>query len=191
MSMERLKAMKERAISLAETGLNQDINCIDAKELGEIVDIVKDMTEAMYYCSITDAMNETDEAEKYIQKYLPELSYSRNYNPYYRMNDNRYPERMYYSSRCKPFKMIDDSMRNYNSYNNDYEVHDEKDGNSWLYRRNYMEDKELKRPEKESMQDLEDYAQTLTDDILELIQEATPREKEILKQKISTLASKI
>ena len=41
------------------------------------------------------------------------------------------------------------------------------------------------------MRELEDYAQELTSDLLEMIQDATPEEKQLLKQKIATLSNKI
>lgn len=41
------------------------------------------------------------------------------------------------------------------------------------------------------MRELEDYAQELTSDLLEMIQDATPEEKQLLQRKIATLATKI
>ena len=41
------------------------------------------------------------------------------------------------------------------------------------------------------MRELEDYAQELTSDLLEMIQDATPEEKQLLQRKIDTLATKI
>ena len=41
------------------------------------------------------------------------------------------------------------------------------------------------------MKELENYMQELTQDITEMIHDATPEEKQILQQKISVLASKI
>lgn len=73
MCMDKLKTMLDRAITIAEEGLNQDVSCIDAHELGEIIDIVKDLEEAMYYCSIVEAMEESSEPEEYIKKYVPAM----------------------------------------------------------------------------------------------------------------------
>ena len=47
MCMDKLKVMLDRAITIAEEGLEQDVSCIDAHELGEIIDIVKDLEEAI------------------------------------------------------------------------------------------------------------------------------------------------
>jgi hypothetical protein len=33
--------------------------------LGEVIDMIKDLEEAMYYCSIIDAMDKTKEKEEY------------------------------------------------------------------------------------------------------------------------------
>ena len=41
------------------------------------------------------------------------------------------------------------------------------------------------------MQELEKYVQELSADITEMIAEATPEEKQLLKQKIATLSNKI
>ena len=53
--MERLKSMKEAFIAQIQSQLGNLAN-VDAKELGEVVDMVKDMEEAIYYCTITKAM---------------------------------------------------------------------------------------------------------------------------------------
>jgi hypothetical protein len=41
------------------------------------------------------------------------------------------------------------------------------------------------------MQELEDYVHELTNDIMEMIEDATPEEKQLLRQKITTLSTKI
>lgn len=50
---------------------------------------------------------------------------------------------------------------------------------------NTMEDKQAK------MKDLEDYAKHLTEDVVEMVADATPEEKTLLKQKMQTLITKI
>lgn len=203
MSIERLKAMEERAMSLAEQGLNQDVSCIDAKELGEIIDVVKDIAETKYYCSVTKAMEESENAEKYMEKYLPEMAYARNYTPYYDMyatigrggrprrgyssngmNNTSNSSRMGGRRGYMPPEMMYDDMYM-------YPEHDGFDGESWKYRRNYMENKMDKGQDADSSKELEEYMKSLTDDILEMVKTSTPQEKNVLKQKISMLANKI
>lgn len=89
---------------------------------------------------------------------------------------------MYYT---EPIRM--DGMR---------EMHDRKDGKSWEKRRGYMETKELHKdgsPESKQhrMKDLEMYAKDLTEDVVDMIADATPEERALLKQKMQVLIQKI
>ena len=63
--MERLEQMKECLIGMVESQIYGNIEQVDAKELGEAVDMIKDMAEAIYYCTITEAMQGGEEREKY------------------------------------------------------------------------------------------------------------------------------
>lgn len=71
------------------------------------------------------------------------------------------------------------------------EMRDYREGKSPITRRNYMESKELHHDKTKQIQELDRYMKELTDDILEMINGATPEEKQILSQKLSTLASKV
>ena len=53
--MERLKHMKESLMCCLEAQMNR-LEEVDAKEMGEVVDMVKDLEEAMYYHTVTKAM---------------------------------------------------------------------------------------------------------------------------------------
>jgi hypothetical protein len=57
MSIERLHAMKE-AFMCAVEGQMYNLAEADAEELGEVVDIIKDLEETIYYCTVTKAMEE-------------------------------------------------------------------------------------------------------------------------------------
>ena len=54
--MEQLKKMKECLTGMVESQVYGNIDKVDAKELGEAVDMIKDLAEAIYYCTITEAM---------------------------------------------------------------------------------------------------------------------------------------
>lgn len=80
---ERVCAIKDRAIGLIESQINGDISSVDAKELGEVADIAKDMAEVMklcaeseYYHKITEAMdkNSDEDNKMYMDKYMPETA---------------------------------------------------------------------------------------------------------------------
>ena len=57
--MERLKHMKESLMCCLEAQLNH-LEDVDAQEMGEVVDMVKDLEEAMYYHTVTKAMEEKE-----------------------------------------------------------------------------------------------------------------------------------
>ena len=64
--MERLKNMKETLLSAAQSQMG-NLAAADTKELGQVIDMIKDLEEAIYYCSITEAMKENKEKEEYSQ----------------------------------------------------------------------------------------------------------------------------
>ncbi len=106
--MERLKQMKETLMNSVQGQLG-NLDRVDAKELGEAVDMIKDLSEAIYYCTIAKEMEECKEEKKIMDKmehkfqaqqmpqqvhqhYYPNPVYEK---PYYRDMDRDYG-RMYY-----------------------------------------------------------------------------------------------
>lgn len=71
-SYEDICELKKRLIKIVESEFNtSDISSIDAKELGEVVDMIKDFAEAEKYCqeacyyqSIVEAMDDAKEEER-------------------------------------------------------------------------------------------------------------------------------
>lgn len=55
MHIEKLKNIQETLTTVAEEQLAH-LECVDAKELGEVIDIIKDIEETIYYCTVTKAM---------------------------------------------------------------------------------------------------------------------------------------
>ena len=62
--MKRLEQMKESLISCVQSQISGNLQQVDAKELGEAIDMIKDLEEAIYYCTITKAMNDEESWEK-------------------------------------------------------------------------------------------------------------------------------
>jgi hypothetical protein len=58
--MDKMIRMKEMLMSCIETQMGH-LDTVDAKELGEAIDMVKDLSEAIYYCTITKAMEAKEE----------------------------------------------------------------------------------------------------------------------------------
>lgn len=59
MSIERMKTMKEAFMCAVESQMH-NLAEADAEELGEVVDMIKDLSEAIYYCEVTKAMEESE-----------------------------------------------------------------------------------------------------------------------------------
>lgn len=178
--MEKMKMMKDTLMAQACAQMG-NLECVDAKELGEVIDMIKDLEEAIYYCTIVEAMNKKDENENVY---------------YYR---EKYPREEYMDMNPRYYNGGGPSMgggpRDGNSYYTEREMpvrfRDEREGRSPMTRRMYMESKELHHDQAKRMKELEDYMKELGEDIMEMIEDATPEEKAILQKKISTLATKI
>ena len=70
-------------------------------------------------------------------------------------------------------------------------MRDEREGKSGRTRRTYMENKEMHADKAMQLKELEKYIQELGQDLTEMIEGASPEEKQLLQQKVTTLASKI
>lgn len=193
--MEQLKNMKQQLTSLVQ-GQLAHTDCVDTKELGEAVDMIKDLAEAIYYCTITDAMEEGSDKKQSQRQELEYYGGNRNnrmmYTPYTYTphNADMYDGgRMYYT---EPEMGGQGTTRNYGSNGKQYPVvRDYKEGMSPITRKMYMESKELNHSKDVQMKELEQYVKELSEDITEMISDATPDEKQLLRDKISTLAMKI
>ena len=198
MGIEALKTMKEQLMSCVQGQLN-DISKVDAKQLGEAIDMIKDLSEAAYYCTITEAMEKTSNED---QKRNVNLNY---YTPMY-YGGGKYPmdayrdvERhggyMYYpggSGNASGGHMGGGSsdMNYYTEIPMDM-MRDPREGRAGARRRTYMEGKEMHKDPKSQMKELEAYLQELSTDITEMIRDASPEERATLHQKMTMLANKI
>lgn len=202
--MEQLQAMKESLINCVQSEI-YNLNEANAEELGAAVDMIKDLSEAIYYCTITDAMKENDEEKKHGKYYTPMYDYNppmdynmRYFDPdygmrYYRDMD-RNNGRMYYNGNgMNSSSSNGNSSRQYHEREYPYplEFRDRREGRSPMSRKMYMEAKEMKHGKEAQMKELENYMQELTEDMTEMIKGASPEEKTMLQKKITTLAAKI
>jgi type IV secretory pathway VirB4 component len=55
MCVSQYELMKTTLMSCVQSQM-ANLKDVDAKELGEAIDMLKDLEEAMYYCTITEAM---------------------------------------------------------------------------------------------------------------------------------------
>ena len=186
--MERLKNMRETLTACVEKQLCH-LDQVDTQELGAVVDMIKDLEEAIYYCTITKAMNEPQQkGMMQQQQHMQQGHYQEEpkYNSTMYMNDNGRMYRAYYGdnpmhTNGSPASYMDGQ----GMMNNDA------GGRSPKYRTMYMNGKASHHNHEQSMKELEEYVHELTEDIMEMIEEASPEEKQLLRQKINILSTKI
>lgn len=169
--MERLKLMKENLMSCIYAQMG-NLQNVDTKELGEAVDMIKDLEEAMYYCSIVKAMEESQEEKRHSFYSEPMMN------------------RMYYEDEKYPLHLDPHESAMYIPEKMQME-RDRREGRSPINRRKYMESKQLHRDEMAQKKELEEYMNELSRDITEMIADAAPEHKILLSQKLNALAAKV
>ena len=196
--MEELKSMKQNLTAIVQ-GQMSHLDTVDTKELGEAVDMIKDLAEAIYYCTITEAMEKSSEDKDKQNTYYYSTT---NYNRPMEYSNGK----MYYSEGSSSSGMGSNNSRsssNSNSssggnetsyYHEEYwpqEFRDYREGRSPMQRRMYMESKEMHKGSEIEMKELESYLQDLSADITEMVRKASPEEKQMLQKKIQGIAAKI
>jgi hypothetical protein len=86
---------------------------------------------------------------------------------------------------------MDNGNGSRSNYSEPMMMRDYREGRSPESRRMYMEAKEKGHDKAIQLRELEKYMQELTSDMVDMIQDASPEEKQYLEKKISALASKI
>ena len=194
--MHRMINMKETLMSCIENQLTH-LDTVDTKELGEAIDMVKDLSEAIYYCTITKAMFEREEEQQgkeyhyYTEKIVPE---------HYKEEDDW--GKMYYSSPTGSSNggrgnttygamKAGGGARGYTEYELPMMTRDERERKSHMSRKMYMESKQMHQDKNIKLKDLEKYLQELSSDISEMIEGASPEEKQLLEKRLISLGNKI
>ena len=180
--IKKLEHMKETLMCAVEMQLC-NLEEIDTKELGEAIDMIKDLEEAIYYCTVTEAMKN------------PGAEWEWNKD---NENNEHGNNRMYYDGRTVHSNGGDHARGHMAGMSEDLSYYsypmmyrDEKEGKSYNSRRMYMEAKENKHDKAAQLRELEKYMQELSQDIVDMIADASPEEKQYLEKKISALAAKV
>lgn len=159
--MHRLKAMEDNLIAYVQSYMS-DLYAANADELGKAIDMIKDLKEAEYYCAKTGKIMEEEYQDR---MYYPRTTPTPDYRPANRSKED-----------FKPMSL---------------EMRDKREGRSPIQRKNYIESRELHHDDNRKMKELDKYLQELCDDIIEMIEGATPQEKQLLERKLTTLAQKV
>ncbi len=217
MHIERIHKMIECLTEKALNELENGTENVDTCEMGQVVDMIKDLNEAEYRAVIVKSMKEADEEEKEYDKELLrtlKAEYGeeggRRYYDAYRYANGRFApkgrgtRRGYveppYWHMYPEAERIRDMDREYGKmYYTEPMTSDTQHMSESNYdraRRNYTETKEMHKantPEdkEHKMKALDGYIKELGGDITQLIGDMTAEEKNLLRSKMSTLISKI
>lgn len=172
---KRLENIKETLLCAVEAQM-LDLECVDTKELGEAIDMLKDLEEAMYYCTVIKAMKDPEEEWEWEHE----------------GEKKKYPHsrRGWDMKRIREHEMEGDEY-DYDDSEHRTSHHDMREGRSYNSRRMYMEAKEMQRDKASQLKELEKYMQELSQDIMEMITDASPEERQYLEKKMTTLAAKV
>lgn len=215
MDIMRMHEMIEKLSECAKCEFDKGVENIDTAEMSAVVDMLKDLSEAMYYRTLTVAMQESDTDE--IMGMFDRYGDGRRYYDHYRYSNGRfapkgkgtyrkgYEEMPYYM----PFEVYGDEYyrdvdrpkgRMYYTEGKDHNmsdaVRDSREGKSGIIRRAYMETKEMHKgntPEDKTakMHELERYTKELAEDVTEMITDMSAEEKALLKSKMQMLIQKM
>ena len=211
MHIERMHKMIECLTEKALCELEKGTENVDTCEMGQVVDMIKDLNEAEYKAVIVKAMKKADEEkEEYDKMLLRELKEEygedagRRYYDHYRYSDGRFAPKGHGSYRRgyeePPYwHMTPEMYRDMDRDTHSRMYYTETGMNESGYdraKRTYAETKEMHRgntPEdkKAKMQELERYAKSLTEDVVEMVSDMSDEEKNLLRTKMQILMQKI
>ena len=210
MHIERMHKMIECLTEKALAELDKGIENVDTKEMGEVVDMIKDLNEAEYRAVIVKSMKEADEEQKEYDKELlkalkdeyGEEGGRRYYDEYRYKTTGRfapkgkgsyvgrrgYEEPPYYHSY--PERDMD------RDYGKMYYTEPVPESNYDRAKRMYTETKEMHKAntpddKEHKMKSLDSYTKELASDITDMVADMSAEEKNLLRTKLSTLVSKI
>ena len=219
MHIKNIHCMIEKLSEVAKCELDKGVENIDTKEMGEVAEIIKELSEAEYYAKISKAMDEAEYGEDYDYMGAYDEYERKGYRGQRRDSKGRYMSRRGYESRMMP-EMNWDDMEYMRDMDRDYGkmyYTDGMNGNSRggsssgmsnggnrgysesrydRARRGYEETKSMHKdnsPESKQMKmkELENYMKELSTDVTEMIMDASPEEKSMLKSKMQVLMQKI
>ena len=175
---------------------------LDAEEFSKVTDMLKDLSEAMYYRTITVAMEESEYGEDY------DYEGRKGYRGQMRDSKGRYMSRRKgYMPMMRDYdwdnmQMDRDMDREHGkmyytepmTMRNDNQTHSESRYDR--ARRGYEESKAMHKSgsvedKKKNMESLEHYMKELSEEMAELIESMDANEKTMVRSKLQTLAQKV
>lgn len=187
MDVTRMYEMLETLSEGAKTELDKGLECLDTCEFGLVVDILKDLSEALYYRSVTKAMENLETEET--------TNWKRYSVPYWHREprdiDLDY-DRMYFSSNMPRSPRIQKANAKQFFEEPEHYERDSREGKAGLSRKNYMETKTLHpNDSQKKLENLDKYMKDLAEDVVNLYEDGTNEEKTMVKAKLQTLLQKM
>lgn len=199
--------MIEKLSEVAKCELDKGIENIDTKEMGEVAEIIKELSEAEYYAKISKAMDEAEYGEDYDYRGAYDEYERKGYIGRMRDSKGRYMKRSYTPNTMMHDDEWEDMQRNRDmdrnlgkmyytepmAMNND---HANSESRYDRAKRGYQETKAMHKdntPESKQhkMKSLEEYTKELAEDITAMVQDMSAEEKNLIRGKLQTLAQKI
>nr|DAG52321.1 MAG TPA: hypothetical protein [Caudoviricetes sp.] len=216
MHIKRMHEMQECLTEKALSELEKGTDHVDTCEMGQVVDMIKDLAEAEYRATITKAMEEAkEEEEEYDKILLRELKEEygedtgRRFYDHYRYADGRFAPKGHGTYR-RGYEEPPYWHMTPDRYHDMEHSRDMDKGNGRMYytepthmesryesaKRAYTESKELHKgndpQDKEAkMRELEKYMKEMSDDLLNLMKGMSQEEMNMAKSKLSVLVSKM
>lgn len=217
MHIKNIHSMIEKLSECAKCELDKGIEKINTKEMVEVAEIIKKLSEAEYYAKISKAMDEAEYGEDY--DYMgaydeksrrgrrmgyeePMMMYDEDWEEMQKNRDmdRKSMNRMYYGGSVSDGGMSSDGRRGYSDgeggQHSSRMQRDSREGRSGQSRRGYMETKEMHKSgssedKQANMKELEKYMKELSEDMTELLADMDASEKQMVRSKLQTLASKV
>ena len=205
MDIKRMHDIIEKLTECTKSQFDKGLESVDTCEMGKVIDMIKDLAEAMYYRTLAKTMDESEDEE--ILKMFDRYGRDKRFYDHYRYEDGRFAPKgrgTYRRNYDEPiWHMTPEMYRDMDRepygrmyYTEPTHMHDSREGKSGMSRRTYMDTRDAHKAntqqDKEAkMHDLEAYMRELSDDLTELIADMIPEEKNLAKSKLSTLVSKM
>ena len=209
MDIKMIHEMVEKLTECAKSEMDKKgIEEIDTEEFGKVTDIIKDLSEAMYYRTLTEAMKESEYGEEYDYRGAYDEHERKGYRGQMRDSKGRYMSRrkgympMMYDYDWDNMQMDRDMDREHGkmyytepmTMRNDNQAHSESrydrarrgyEESKAMHKANTAEDKQHK------MKELENYIKELSADVTDMISDMSQEEKSLLKSKMQVLMQKM
>lgn len=186
--METLKKICSHLEDCVLGELGKDKSQVDAKELGEVVDAIKDIKMAIYYASITEAMEDAEYGKDYDEN-----------------------GRMYYGGRRRDSRgrymytepMMDDGTENMEtepSMNSSMKAYTHRGKGGTPYTSRYYTDSKMMKhwyehkdmgDDNQKLQGLEKDLKDLSEELTDMVGEMSNAEKQMLRTKMQNIIQKI